>query len=128
MALRVEHTYSGDRSTLTKRLYSSKVFTRVQNLTFFERHGLVGRLPQNPDPGVLDDDEYSGYAVVQDPELTGKSKGDRVIYPMFTPFTGAGKFGEDVLVDYEENVTYRNITVPLNLVRNGAAWLSELSE
>lgn len=129
MALRAEFTYSGDRSTLTKRLYSAKTFTRVQNLTFFKKHGLVGPMADNPDPGVLDDEDYSAYAVVVNNEVTGKTKGDRVTLPMFVPFTtGNGKFGENTLVDSELNLTYRNLTVPVNLVRQGAAWLSEMSE
>ena len=126
MALREEFTFTGSRSYLTRKVWSSDLHVKVQDLTLFKRHGMIGK--DKAGENVFEDEEFSAFPIVYNDAVKGKGKGDQVTLGMFTPLSGAGVSGTTALVDSEENLTFRNTKVTLSLKRNGAGWLSEMTE
>ena len=125
MALREEFTRTSDRSTLTTKLWAPDLHFRVQDKTYFKRHGLIGK--DKAESEFAGEEDFQNYPVALRDDFKGKS-GDEVKLGMFFPLTGDGKYGSATLVDSEQNMTFYNTILYLNLLRNGVGWLGEMSE
>lgn len=76
------------------------------------------------------DRAFTGFPIVAVTDFE-KNAGDRLTMPYFEQFAtteATTYYGTATLVDNEQNFTFRNVDVYINLERTGAAWLGAMSE
>lgn len=128
MALREEFTRSGNRSLLTQRFWGVDLHYEVADLTWFKSHGMIG--PPKSEKVSMQDRPFVNYPVNMVTDFQ-KNAGDRLTLPLFEQFEtteATTYYGAETLVDNEQNFTFRNLDVYINLERTGAAWLGKMSE